>query len=52
MTRPVGERVAAVETSLMDHIKACERRHEWAFRTQLAVLAVVLTMLARAFQLV
>lgn len=45
----LGERITAVEVSLREHLRQCERKHEKAFRINLVVLAAILAALVKLY---
>ena len=48
-SKPMGERVTAVETSLTDHLRTCERLQERNFRLLLVIIAALTGMAAKLF---
>lgn len=44
---PIGERVARLEVSLLDHVHACEKKHDRVFRLGIAILGIVLLVVAK-----
>jgi hypothetical protein len=47
--KPIGERVASLETGLSTHLETCERLQERNFRLLLIILAGLIGMAAKLF---
>jgi hypothetical protein len=47
--RPLGERVASLETGLSTHLEVCERLQERNFRLLLVILAGMITLAIKQF---
>ena len=50
--KPIGERVAAVETGLNDHVRNCERLQERNFRLLLLIFSGLIALAVKQFGLV